>query len=66
MSKAIAGHLWADGIYVIYSTYIGAGPEGALRIAAFADHEIADFERLFSSLDQVLPKGENRRARAAS
>jgi 7-keto-8-aminopelargonate synthetase-like enzyme len=46
--------LWADGIYVIRSNYIGAGPHGAIRIAAFADHEPADFERLRAILKQFV------------
>ncbi|MEM7730067.1 MAG: pyridoxal phosphate-dependent aminotransferase family protein [Pseudomonadota bacterium] len=45
-------HLWRDGIFVIYSNYVGAGPEGAIRIAAFSDHEFADFDRLIDSLQR--------------
>jgi hypothetical protein len=37
-------------MFVIYSTYVGAGPEGALRIAAFADHEPEDYDRLTKEL----------------
>jgi 7-keto-8-aminopelargonate synthetase-like enzyme len=46
--------LWGDGIYVIRSNYIGAGPYGAIRIAAFADHEPDDFERLHAVLKQFV------------
>ena len=35
---------------MIYSTYVGAGPEGALRIAAFADHQDEVYERLAEAL----------------
>lgn len=48
--QAIQQALWAQGIFVIYSTYVGAGPEGALRIAAFADHQAEDYERLAEAL----------------
>ena len=47
--RALTDGLWADGIYVILSNYIGAGA-GAVRIAAFADHEPQDFERLMAAL----------------
>jgi 7-keto-8-aminopelargonate synthetase-like enzyme len=52
--RAIQQALWAQGIFVIYSTYVGAGAEGALRIAAFADHEPDDFERLKAALAPLL------------
>lgn len=42
--------LWRRGIFVIYSNYVGAGPNGALRIAAFADHSADDFVRLKQAL----------------
>lgn len=48
--RAVQAGLMDDGIFVIYSTYVGAGPEGAIRIAAFADHEAADIDRLASAL----------------
>lgn len=43
-----------DAIFVIYSTYVGAGPHGAIRIAAFADHERADLDRLLDALRRHL------------
>lgn len=43
-----------DGIYVLYSNYVGAGPQGVLRIAAFADHEPEHFERLSEALERHL------------
>ncbi|MCO5792563.1 MAG: aminotransferase class I/II-fold pyridoxal phosphate-dependent enzyme [Blastomonas sp.] len=52
--RVIQQALWAQGIFVIYSTYVGAGSEGALRIAAFADHEPEDFERLKAALEPLL------------
>lgn len=42
------------GILIAYSTYVGAGPEGVLRIAAFADHTDADIERLLIELRPLL------------
>lgn len=52
--QAIQQALWDQDIFVIYSTYVGAGAEGALRIAAFADHEPEDFERLANALTALL------------
>jgi 8-amino-7-oxononanoate synthase len=52
--RSIQRQLWDDGIYVIYSTYVGAGPEGALRIAAFADHTPEDYDRLEDALKRLL------------
>ncbi len=46
--------LWNQDMFVIYSTYVGAGPEGAIRIAAFADHELADIDRLLAALRALL------------
>lgn len=52
--KAVQAALWREGIFVIYSTYVGAGPNGALRIAAFADHTERDFVRLRQALEREL------------
>ena len=41
-------------IFLLYSTYIGAGHEGVIRAAAFADHEFEDIDRLFSALKPYL------------
>ena len=46
--------LWEEGIFVIHSRYLGSGPDGTLRLAAFADHETADFERLEAALSALL------------
>lgn len=58
--QAICAGLWADGIFVILSSYIGAGPEGAIRIAAFADHRPDDFERLSTALARQLDRSPAR------
>lgn len=52
--KRLCGRLWDEGIYVILSSYIGAGPEGAVRIAAFADHGTDDFDRLRDTMARLL------------
>jgi 7-keto-8-aminopelargonate synthetase-like enzyme len=43
-----------ESIFVIYSTYVGAGPHGAIRIAAFADHDRSDLDRLLDALRRHL------------
>lgn len=50
----IQAALMDRGILIAYSTYVGAGPEGVLRIAAFADHTDADIERLLFELRSLL------------
>jgi len=52
--QAVQQSLMAEGIYVIYATYVGAGPHGALRYAAFADHDPADIDRLIGALRSRL------------
>lgn len=37
---------WQRGIYIYYSTYIGAGDEGVIRCAIFRDHSPADIDAL--------------------
>ncbi|QGN55461.1 pyridoxal phosphate-dependent aminotransferase family protein [Novosphingobium sp. Gsoil 351] len=46
--------LLEDGIYILYSNYVGAGADGVLRIAAFADHEPEHFARLAEGLERHL------------
>lgn len=55
-TQAVCAALWDAGIYVILSDYIGAGPNGVIRIAAFADHRPDDFKRLFAALGPALLK----------
>jgi 8-amino-7-oxononanoate synthase len=43
---AVQERLFADGIYVLVSNYIGAGPDGIIRCAIFADHTEADLDAL--------------------
>lgn len=46
--------LWDQGIFVAYSTYVGAGPMGVLRCAAFADHTPEQIARLLGALRKLL------------
>lgn len=46
--------LAARGVLIAYSTYVGAGPDGVLRIAAFADHTETDIEQLIAELRPLL------------
>ncbi|WP_425756390.1 aminotransferase class I/II-fold pyridoxal phosphate-dependent enzyme [Ihubacter sp. rT4E-8] len=43
--------LWEKGIFVGYTTYVGAGPAGAIRCAVFSDHEPEDIDRLLQELE---------------
>ena len=52
--KALQVSLLEEGIYVLYSTYVGAGPHGAIRCAVFADHEPDHIDRLLGALRQRL------------
>lgn len=54
--RTLQSALWEDGIFVIHSNYVGSGPNGAIRIAAFADHEKEDFDRLKASLGKAIEK----------
>jgi 8-amino-7-oxononanoate synthase len=42
------------GLYLHYSSYIGAGPEGKIRCAVFADHTAEDIDRLIGVLREIL------------
>jgi 7-keto-8-aminopelargonate synthetase-like enzyme len=48
--RSIQARLFNTGIYLPISDYLGAGPEGLFRCAIFADHSIADIDRLASEL----------------
>jgi 7-keto-8-aminopelargonate synthetase-like enzyme len=48
--KRLQAELFDAGFYVIYSTYVGAGPAGAIRCAAFADHEPGHIDQLLGAL----------------
>jgi 7-keto-8-aminopelargonate synthetase-like enzyme len=42
--------LFDRGIYIHYSTYIGAGSEGIIRCAVYADHSFADIDELVAAV----------------
>lgn len=46
--------LFARGIHIVLSNYIGAGPEGMLRCAIFRDHSEADINLLIETLAELL------------
>lgn len=52
--RDIQESLMKEDIFITYSNYVGAGPEGVLRVAAFADHQEADIHRLQSALGRIL------------
>ena len=43
--------LFERGIYIYYSTYIGAGSEGLIRCALFRDHSREDIDQLIAALE---------------
>lgn len=46
--------LMSQGIYVLHSTYIGAGAAGVIRCGIFADHTQRHFDCLFDALRRLL------------
>lgn len=46
--------LFADGIVVYHTTYVGAGPAGVLRCGIFADHTDEHIDRLLEALARLL------------
>ena len=54
--QAIQAGLYEEDIFIIYSNYVGAGPDGVLRIAVFADHQPDHIDRLAGALFRHLPR----------
>lgn len=52
--RAIQKKMLDDGIYMMYSNYIGVGPEGVLRCSLFADHSEADIDRFIDALQKLI------------
>ncbi len=48
--QALQARLFDRGIYILLSNYLGAGPEGLLRAAVYADHCDDDIEQLLACL----------------
>lgn len=46
--------LFEQGIYVLHSNYIAAGPGGMIRLSVFADHSEADIDRVCSAIGAYL------------
>jgi 7-keto-8-aminopelargonate synthetase-like enzyme len=46
--------LMAEGIYVLYSTYVGAGSSEVIRCAVFADHTEDHIAQLHDALRRLL------------
>lgn len=53
-TRAVQQSLFDDGIYVMHSNYIAAGPGGLIRIAVFADHTEEDLKRLADGVAKAL------------
>lgn len=51
---ALQKSLFDDGLNIVVSNYIGAGPEGMIRCATFADHSESDIDHLVEALRQRL------------
>jgi len=51
---AFQKYLENNGIFVQYSTYVGAGPEGVIRLASYPDHTKEDIERLILAIKKYL------------
>ncbi len=52
--QSIQARLLERDIFIAYSTYVGSGPAGVLRLAAFADHRDQDIQRLVDELRLLL------------
>lgn len=48
--QSLQQRLFDRGIHIMISTYIGAGPEGVIRCAVFADHCEKDLDALVSNI----------------
>jgi 7-keto-8-aminopelargonate synthetase-like enzyme len=48
--RSLQRRAFERGIYLHYSTYIGAGPEGVIRCAVFRDHSTQDIDELVAAL----------------
>ena len=51
---ALQRALFDDGLHVVISNYIGAGTEGMIRCATFADHSEGDIDALVAALRRHL------------
>ena len=51
--QALQRYAFEQGIYIHYSTYVGAGPEGTIRCAIFRDHTEADMDALIEMVQGI-------------
>lgn len=51
---SLQSRLFDEGIHVLVSNYIGAGPEGTIRCTTFADHSEDDIDLLLDALRRLL------------
>jgi 8-amino-7-oxononanoate synthase len=49
--QSLQRRLFDRGIHIMISDYVGAGPEGIIRCAVFADHSEADLDALITSIE---------------
>jgi glycine C-acetyltransferase/8-amino-7-oxononanoate synthase len=52
--RSLQTALLAEGIFVYRSTYIGAGSNGVIRCAVFADHTREHLDALLEALRRLL------------
>jgi 8-amino-7-oxononanoate synthase len=52
--EALRERLMADGIFVYYTSYVAAGPEGVIRCGIFADHTRKHMDALLHALARLL------------
>ena len=50
--RSLQQRLFAEGLYVLLSDYIGAGGEGVIRCGIFADHTRAHLDQLLDALQR--------------
>lgn len=55
-SRGLQRLLFDQGIYVLHSNYIGAGPGGMIRLPVFADHTPEDLDRVVAAIDAGAPR----------
>jgi 7-keto-8-aminopelargonate synthetase-like enzyme len=52
--QALRERLLSEGIHVLHSNYIGAGPAGVIRCTIFADHRREQLDQLLDALKRLL------------
>jgi 7-keto-8-aminopelargonate synthetase-like enzyme len=50
----LQNYLEKNGVFVMYSTYVGAGPNGVIRIASYPDHTEEDIQLLCRLIQKHL------------